>query len=95
MADMKSWSQFRVGTQALELDELVVAIHLGVAVVRFVYYGHSMSAIPSNQEILTLVDEINAQKTSNKVTSTPLPSYSCTGVSLKQISGKRTSSGYW
>jgi peroxiredoxin Q/BCP len=28
-------------------------------VARFVHYGHSMSDIPSNQEILTLVDEIN------------------------------------
>jgi hypothetical protein len=26
---------------------------------RFVHYGHSMSDIPSNQEILALVDEIN------------------------------------
>ncbi len=28
-------------------------------VARFVHYGHSMSDIPSNQEILALVDEIN------------------------------------
>ena len=29
------------------------------AVARFVHYGHSMSDIPSNQEILALADEIN------------------------------------
>jgi peroxiredoxin Q/BCP len=29
-------------------------------IARFVHYGHSMSDIPSNQEILALVDEINA-----------------------------------
>ena len=28
-------------------------------VARFVHYGHDMSDIPSNQEILALVDEIN------------------------------------
>lgn len=28
-------------------------------VARFVHYGHSMSDIPSNEEILALVDEIN------------------------------------
>jgi len=28
-------------------------------VARFVHYGHSMSDIPSNQEIMALVDEIN------------------------------------
>ena len=28
-------------------------------IARFVHYGHSMSDIPSNEEILTLVDEIN------------------------------------
>jgi len=28
-------------------------------VARFVHYGHSMSDIPSNQEILALVDQIN------------------------------------
>jgi peroxiredoxin len=28
-------------------------------IARFVHYGHSMSDIPSNQEILALVDEIN------------------------------------
>jgi peroxiredoxin Q/BCP len=26
---------------------------------RFVHYGHSMSDIPKNEEILTLIDEIN------------------------------------
>lgn len=30
-------------------------------VARFVHYGHSMSDIPSNQEILELVDELNAE----------------------------------
>jgi peroxiredoxin len=28
---------------------------------RFVHYGHSMSDIPKNEEILALVDEIHAQ----------------------------------
>ncbi len=28
-------------------------------IARFVHYGHDMSDIPSNQEILALVDEIN------------------------------------
>jgi peroxiredoxin Q/BCP len=28
-------------------------------IARYVHYGHSMSDIPSNQEILALVDEIN------------------------------------
>ena len=32
-----------------------------VGVARFVHYGHSMSDIPENKEILALVDEINAQ----------------------------------
>ncbi len=31
-------------------------------IARFVHYGHSMSDIPSNQEILALVDEINEPK---------------------------------
>ncbi len=30
-------------------------------VARFVHYGHDMSDIPSNQEILALVDEINEE----------------------------------
>jgi len=29
---------------------------------RFVHYGHSMSDIPSNQEILALADELNAER---------------------------------
>jgi peroxiredoxin Q/BCP len=29
-------------------------------VARFVHYGHSMSDIPKNQEVLALADEINA-----------------------------------
>jgi len=29
------------------------------SVARFVHYGHSMSDIPSNQEILAMADEIN------------------------------------
>ena len=29
-------------------------------VARYVHYGHSMSDIPTNQEILSLADEINA-----------------------------------
>lgn len=35
----------------------VVVDQQGVA--RFVHYGHSMSDIPENAELLTLVDEIN------------------------------------
>lgn len=31
-------------------------------VARFVHYGHSMSDIPTNQEVLALGDEINAQR---------------------------------
>ncbi len=31
-------------------------------IARFVHYGHSMSDIPSNEEILSLVDEINTPK---------------------------------
>ena len=30
-------------------------------VARFVHYGHSMSDIPENEELLALVDEINAR----------------------------------
>ena len=30
--------------------------------VRFVHYGHSMSDIPDNSELLALLDEINAPK---------------------------------
>ena len=33
-------------------------------IARFVHYGHSMSDIPSNEEILALVDEINQTKLS-------------------------------
>ena len=29
-------------------------------VARFVHYGHSMSDIPSNEEVLALVDEVNS-----------------------------------
>jgi len=29
--------------------------------VRFIHYGHSMSDIPSNEELLSLVDEINQE----------------------------------
>lgn len=32
---------------------------------RFVHYGHSMSDIPSNEEILALVDEFNIPKQEN------------------------------
>ncbi len=39
------------------MPALVLIDKEGVA--RFVHYGHSMSDIPSNQEILALVDEIN------------------------------------
>jgi peroxiredoxin len=34
-------------------------------VARFVHYGHDMSDIPGNQEILALADELNAEK--NKI----------------------------
>jgi peroxiredoxin len=30
-------------------------------IVRFVHYGHSMSDIPSNEELLSLVDEMNQE----------------------------------
>ncbi len=33
-------------------------------VARFVHYGHDMSDIPSNEEILALVDEINQSEVS-------------------------------
>ena len=29
--------------------------------VRFIHYGHSMSDIPENRELLTLLDELNVQ----------------------------------
>jgi peroxiredoxin len=29
---------------------------------RFVHYGHSMSDIPKNEEILSLIDEVNTSK---------------------------------
>ena len=39
----------------------VLAKELGVVgMVRFVHYGHSMSDIPDNSELLALLDEINA-----------------------------------
>ena len=31
-------------------------------VARFVHYGHDMSDIPSNEEILGLIDELNAEQ---------------------------------
>ncbi len=31
-------------------------------VARFVHYGHSMSDIPSNEEILGLIDDLNAER---------------------------------
>ena len=34
-------------------------------IARFVHYGHSMSDIPSNEEILALVDEFNIPKQEN------------------------------
>ena len=45
-----------------------------VGVVRFAYYGGSVSDIPRNEEILSLVDEMNAQKPGNKNSSTSLQS---------------------
>jgi len=38
----------------------VLVDRAGVA--RFVHYGHNMSDIPSNQEILGLIDELNAER---------------------------------
>jgi len=32
---------------------------------RFVHYGHSMSDIPANEELLSLAEELNANKISN------------------------------
>lgn len=37
----------------------VIVDKAGVA--RFVHYGHSMSDIPSNDEVLALLDELNAE----------------------------------
>jgi len=34
---------------------------------RYVHYGHSMSDIPSNPELLELLDEINQQEQENSV----------------------------
>ena len=34
-------------------------------IARFVHYGHDMSDIPENEEILALADEINAPTSSN------------------------------
>jgi len=34
-------------------------------IARFVHYGHSMQDIPSNEELLTLVDEINQEEIIN------------------------------
>jgi peroxiredoxin Q/BCP len=34
-------------------------------IVRFVHYGHSMSDIPSNEELLSLVQEINQEEIVN------------------------------
>jgi peroxiredoxin len=33
-----------------------------VGTARFVHYGHSMSDIPKNEEILALIDEVNTSK---------------------------------
>jgi peroxiredoxin Q/BCP len=33
-------------------------------VARFVHYGHNMSDIPANEEILSLADELNAEQSS-------------------------------
>jgi peroxiredoxin len=34
-------------------------------IARFVHYGHSMSDIPSNEELISLVDEINQEEIVN------------------------------
>ena len=36
--------------------------------VRYIHYGHSMSDIPENQELLGLLDEMNAQLGSHRLT---------------------------
>jgi peroxiredoxin len=43
-------------------------------IARFVHYGHSMMDISSNEEILSLVDEMNAHESGNKNISTSLQS---------------------
>ena len=44
-------------------------------IARFVHYGHSMSDIPENQEILALADKLNAEKNVQFpfITHSPLP----------------------
>ena len=43
-------------------------------IARFAHYGHSMSDIPSNQEILSLVEELNTRKSGHKNIPTSLQS---------------------
>ncbi len=43
-------------------------------IARFVHYGHSMMDISRNEEILSLVDEMNAHNSGNKNISTSLQS---------------------
>ncbi len=50
---------------------------------RFVHYGHSMSDIPGNQEILGLVDEITAEKTDQKIMPVTLQPLTKTLTTLK------------
>jgi peroxiredoxin Q/BCP len=45
---------FRLGRMPAQ----VIVDRAGVA--RFVHYGHSMADIPENQEVLALLDELNA-----------------------------------
>ncbi len=42
-------------------------------IVRFAYYGRSMSDIPGNEEMLSLIDEMNTRKPGNKRASAALP----------------------
>lgn len=46
---------FRLGRMPAQ----VIVDKAGLA--RFVHYGHSMSDIPENQEVLALLDELNAE----------------------------------
>jgi peroxiredoxin Q/BCP len=38
--------------------QVIIDLH---GVVRYVHYGHSMSDIPPNQELLALLDELNRE----------------------------------
>lgn len=52
-------------------------------IARFAHYGHSMSDIPSNQELLAMVDEINALKADD--TFVPSSSKTTSSKTLKTL----------